>query len=188
MLHDRLPTTGPWPPLFAVMGAHGGAGASALAAMWAPSADTERRWPAHPDTTQRVFVVAREHMSGIAAAAEVLRSAQAPHLIPEGVQVCGLITVAARPGKPHKDVQRYLGTVSELVSHTYRVPWLPILIPLLHRQLPSWQPSDGVGLTKTTEKGELGTVPSSIASIGNQICNDLAAARTNEAHLALAQK
>lgn len=173
---EPLPVTGAFPPLFALVGAHGGSGAGTLARMWAPAADTHGCWPASSATTQRVFIVAREHMAGIAAAADLLRAA-AEGAVPPGVMVCGLITVAAHPGKAHKDVRRYAGTVGELAPHTYQVPWLKALIPMLPRQLPCWQPSDGVKATRSTEAGELASVPTVIAAVGAQICDDLAADR-----------
>lgn len=174
---EPLPVTGEYPPLFALLGAHGGAGVSTLAAMWSPAADTRQQWPASARTTRRVLVVAREHMTGIAAAADVLRAAH-DGLTPPGVSVCGLITVATGPGRPHKDVTRYAGTVAELAPHTYRIPWLKALIPLLHRELPAWKPADGVKVTRSDASGALASVPSVIASVGQQICEDLAADRT----------
>ena len=69
------------------------------------------------------------------------------------------------------------GTVGELAPHTYQVPWLKALIPMLPRQLPSWQPADGVKATRSTEAGELASVPTAIAAVGAQICDDLAADR-----------
>ncbi|WP_078113936.1 DUF6668 family protein [Gordonia sp. IITR100] len=173
---EPLPVTGEFPPLFALMGAHGGAGVSTLATMWAPAADTGRCWPTSPRTTRRVLVVAREHMSGIAAAADVLRAAH-EDTAPPGVQVCGLITVAAEPGRASKDVLRYARTVAELAPHSYRVPWVKALIPLLHRQLPTWRPADGVKATRASSDGVLASVPSAIAAVGQQICDDLAADR-----------
>lgn len=176
---EPLPTTGEFPPLFALLGAHGGAGTTTLATMWAPAADTGQRWPTSPLTTRRVLIVAREHMSGIAAAADVLR-ATADGSAPLGVTVCGLITVAAHPGRPSKDVLRYAGTVSELAPHSYRIPWVKTLIPLLHRQLPTWRPADGIKTTQTTADGVIATVPSPIAAVGHQICEDLAADRASK--------
>ncbi|MCK0515831.1 hypothetical protein [Williamsia sp. DF01-3] len=73
---DPLPVTGPYPPLFAVMGAHGFAGTTTLAQMWAPAADTGTSWPAHRATTQLVIVAARATIAGIRAAAHVLRAAE----------------------------------------------------------------------------------------------------------------
>lgn len=172
--HHPLPQRGKFPPLFALVGAHGGAGVSTLDRLWAPAVDTDRKWPAHQATTQRVFVVAREHMAGIAAAAELLRAADAGRA-PEGVRVCGLVTVAAHPGKAHRDVARYRATVGELVPRTYRIPWLSELIPLLHKQLPEWQPADGAKFTRRSDRGELLTVPGAIALVGHNLCADLLA-------------
>ncbi|QHN28975.1 DUF6668 family protein [Gordonia pseudamarae] len=177
ILHDPLPIEGRFPPLFALLGAHGGSGAGTLARVWAPAVDTNGQWPANPHTTQRVLIVAREHMAGVAAAADLLRAADAGHL-PPGVRVHGLVLVAAHPGKPEKSVRRYADTVSELAPHTYRVPWCSAFLSLLPSQLPSWKPSDGIKITKASRDGALASVPSAIAVVGDQICRDLDATRT----------
>ncbi|MGQ4618977.1 DUF6668 family protein [Nocardia sp. R7R-8] len=122
MRETPLPTTGAHPPLFAVLGAHGGAGTSTLARWWAPAADTGLAWPASPATTQLVIVAARLCMPGLTAAAERLREWHAG-LAPDGVQVIGLVLTAARPGKPPAVVRRYRDVVADLAEHVYQIGW-----------------------------------------------------------------
>lgn len=170
---DPLPVTGPYPPLFAVMGAHGFAGTSTLAQMWAPAADTGTSWPAHPGTTQLVLVCARATIAGIRAAAQVLRAAGRGE-IPDGVQVCGLIVVAARPGSCPKEISRYAGTVAELVPHRYDVEWFEPLMcaPEPHR-LPTWTPPRPGDRLPPKKAKFPDIVPEQIAAVGQQICTDL---------------
>ncbi|KZM70410.1 hypothetical protein [Nocardia terpenica] len=127
---EPLPVTGPHPPLFAVLAAHGGAGASTLARWWAHAADTGPAWPASPRTTQRVLIAARLCMPGLIAAAERLREYHAG-LAPDGVTVIGLVLSAARPGRLPAPVSRYRRTVTELVDDAvWSIRWHDELVLL----------------------------------------------------------
>jgi hypothetical protein len=170
---DPLPVTGPYPPLFAVMGAHGFAGTTTLAQMWAPAADTGTSWPANRATTQLVIVTARATIAGIRAAANVLRAAERGD-IPDGVQVSGLVVVAARPGNRPKEITRYANTVAELVPHRYDVDWFEPLMcaPEPHR-LPVWTPPRPGELPPPKKAQFPDVVPKQIATVGQQICTDL---------------
>ncbi len=167
---EPLPVTGPYPPLFAVMGAHGFAGTTTVAQMWAPAADAGQCWPAHPGTTQLVLVCARATITGLRRAATVLRAADQA---PPGVTVCGLILIAARPGRTPKDIARYAGTVAELVPHRYDLDWIePLMTHADPARLPLWTPGDPPPGKKTSWPQ---TVPEQIATVGQQICTDLRA-------------
>jgi len=157
------------------MGAHGGSGAGTLATMWAPAVDTQGLWPANQSSTQRVIVVAREHMVGIAAAAAVLRQADAGQ-IPPGVEVHGLVTVAARPGKSPKEVRRFAATIAELVPVWWQIGWVDELLSALPGDLPVWTPGDAVQVTRRSSTG-LATVPSAIAQTGLAIATHFADTR-----------
>ncbi len=165
---EPLPVTGPYPPLFAVMGAHGFAGTTTVSQMWAPAADTGLRWPAHPGTTQLVLVCARASLAGLRHAAAVLRAADQA---PPGVAVCGLILIPARPGRTPKEIARYAGTVAELVPHRYDLDWIePLMCQADPHRLPQWSPADPPPAKKT---GWPQVVPTHIATVGQQICTDL---------------
>lgn len=165
---EPLPVTGPYPPLFAVMGAHGFAGTTTIAQMWAPAADAGTSWPAHPGTTQLVLVCARATMTGLRRAAAVLRAADQA---PPGVVVCGLILTAARPGRTPKEISRYAGTVAELVPHRYDIGFIePLITHADPTRLPQWTPGDPPPGKKT---GWPQVVPDQIAALGQQICTDL---------------
>ncbi|MFB8004896.1 hypothetical protein [Nocardia sp. NPDC056000] len=137
-----MPTTGPYPPLFAVLGAHGGAGTSTLARWWAHAADAGLAWPASPRTTQRVVVAARECIPGLTAAADRLREWHAG-LAPPGVTVLGLVVTAVRPGKVPAAVRRYRRLVEELVDGSiWSIEWHDELIVFEIDELAQFMPND----------------------------------------------
>ena len=125
------------PPLFALVGASGGVGVTSLAQMWGPAADSDTRWPAHSDTTQWCLLVARLSMAGIDDAAARLREDERP----DGVDVFGIIWTPPRPGRIPKEVNRYATTVSELVEHSWSVPWIEELMLARRGGIAAWVPS-----------------------------------------------
>ncbi|WP_433678341.1 DUF6668 family protein [Nocardia sp. CA-119907] len=169
-----LPTTGAHPPLFAVLGAHGGAGTSTLARWWAPAADTGLAWPASPHTTQHVLVAARLCMPGLTAAAERLREWHAG-LAPDGVQVIGLVLSAARPGRVPALVRRYRAVVAELAEHVYDIGWHDELVTCELTDLAQYLPYDPAPSRRSRLRE---TVPADVHSAGTQIITHLAATRS----------
>ncbi|MBF6331805.1 hypothetical protein [Nocardia transvalensis] len=169
-----LPTLGPHPPLFAVLGAHGGAGASTLARWWAHSADTGLAWPASPTTTQRVVVAARGCIPGLTAAAERLREWHAG-LAPEGVSIVGLVLVAARPGRVPGVVRRYRRTVAELVDGTvWAIGWHDELIVRELDDLAQYTPFDPPPRRRARLTD---AVPADVHFAGSAITTRIAASR-----------
>ncbi|MBY8858601.1 hypothetical protein K7711_19135 [Nocardia sp. CA2R105] len=136
-----LPITGPHPPLFAVMGAHGGAGASTLARWWVHAADTGMAWPGSTHTTQRVVLVARDCIPGLTAAADRLREWHAG-LTPDGVAIVALVLIAARPGRTPAPVRRFRRTVSELAETVWSIGWHEDLLVHELGELARYTPSD----------------------------------------------
>ncbi|SIS23291.1 hypothetical protein [Williamsia sterculiae] len=167
------------PPLFAVLGAHPWAGASTAAAMWAPAADTEQAWPAHPTSTPLTVVVAQDTVKGLRAAARVLREPD-EGLAPPDAVVVGLLIRPTRPGRLRKDVAAFRDTVAELLDDrpVWTLPWLDALSgqpPVLA----SWAPGD----VPAKRDGPLDTVvPRRVAEIGEQICTRITTLR--DQHLA----
>lgn len=172
-----LPITGPHPPLFAVLGAHGGAGASTLARWWAPAADTGLAWPGSPRTTQRVVVAARLCMPGLTAAAERLREWHAG-LAPEGVSVIALVLTAARPGQVPVSVRRYRGVVAELVEDLYSIGWHDELITRDLADLAQYLPFDPAPPRRA---GLRDAVPADVHRAGSALLTRLAASRQDHA-------
>lgn len=172
-----LSTTGAHPPLFAVLGAHGGAGASTLARWWAPAADTGRAWPGSPRTTQQVVIAARLCMPGLTAAAERLREWHAG-LAPDGVEVIGVILTAARPGKPPATVRRYRAVVADLADHVYDIGWHDELVTRELIELAEYTPFDPAPPRRAPLTH---CVPRDIHHAGTDIITRLAAAHNDAA-------
>ncbi|GAA5104913.1 hypothetical protein [Nocardia iowensis] len=175
--HAPLPITGAHPPLFAVLGAHGGAGASTLAQWWAPAADTGLAWPASPRTTQRVLIAARLCMTGLTAAAERLREWHGGYA-PDGITVIGLTLTAARPGSVPSAVRRYRSVVAELVDDIYDIGWHDELVALERSELARYNPRDPTPQrhrrSRLTE-----SVPHDVYQAGANILSRLAASHTS---------
>ncbi|MEU6190821.1 hypothetical protein [Nocardia sp. NPDC047038] len=166
-----LAITGAHPPLFAVLGAHGGAGASTLARWWAPAADTGAAWPACPHTTQRVLVAARLCTPGLTAAADRLREWHAG-LAPTGVEVIGLVLTPIRPGKVPAVVRRYRALVTDLVTDVYDIGWHDQLLEIELGELAEFTPFD---LPPSRRAGLRHAVPADVHRAGTQIITRLSA-------------
>ncbi|MEU1527164.1 hypothetical protein ABZ413_33745 [Nocardia rhamnosiphila] len=179
-----LPTTGRFPPLFAVMGAHGGAATSTLARWWAPAADTDRAWPASTHTTQRVLIAARLCLPGLIAAAERLREWHAD-LTPAGVQVIGLVLTPICPGRVPTVVRRYRATVAELITPIYDIDWHDELATLELHELAEFIP--GNRPPSRRRAGLTEAVPAEVARAGADILARLSTERAAAHHATEAQ-
>lgn len=167
---DPLPTTAAHPPLWSVVGAHGGAGTSTLARWWAPAADTGLAWPASPATTQLVLIAARLCMPGLTAAADLLRQWHAGRA-PAGVEVIGLVLTAARPGTVPAVVRRYRSVVTDLVGPVYDIGWHDELVATELTDLAQFHPFD----PPPPRRARLRTaVPADVHRAGSQILTRLA--------------
>lgn len=171
---EPLPTTAAYPPLFAVLGAHGGAGASTLAHWWIHAADTGRAWPAAAASTQRVVVTARECLPGLTAAADRLREWRA-HVTPTGVDVVALVLIAARPGDVPRPVRRYADTIADLVDGAvHRIGWHEQLLECELDDLATYAPRDAPP-TRRRRRGDLrDQVPADVAAVGAAITDAIA--------------
>lgn len=121
---DRLPMlrfSGP-APLW-VVGAHGGAGESSLAALVPGWRATGHAWPVVAEQpSPPVVVVARTHARGLEAA-----RAAAVHWASGGVddvQLVGLVLVADVPGKLPKPLKDLAAHVSGGFPRVWSVPWV----------------------------------------------------------------
>ena len=168
---EALVCGGEHAPLWAVLGAHGGAGASTLARWWAPAADTGLAWPACQTTTQDVVIAARLCIPGLVAAAERLREWHAG-LAPTGVRVIGLVLTAARPGAVPKVVRRYRSVVAELVREVHEIAWHDELLATELPDLARYRPYDPVP-PRRARLSE--AVPADVHRVGAAIFTHLAA-------------
>lgn len=155
-------------PIAWAVGAHGGAGASTLARVIAPVADSGGRWPAK-DEHRYCVVVCRSTWTGLDAAHSAVLQAQAGDT--GGCEVLGVVIVADAPGRTPKPlVQRE--KVLEDLTRVWRVPYMQDFRVTSPEKLAVWTPSASTdqerkrGLRKAPATAE---VASCIADLGNEI-------------------
>lgn len=171
-----LPTTGAYPPLVAIVGAHGGAATSTLARFWAPAADSGQCWPASTVTTQRVVLAARLCMPGLVAAADRLREWRAEHA-PAGVTVVALVLTPPRPGRVPAEVRRYRDLVANLIDeHVFNIDWHDELIACELVDLAEWTPGQPVPRRRRRRR-ITESVPADVIAAGAAITRLIAASR-----------
>ena len=126
-----------WPPAFWLVGAHGGAGVSALSSMIAPAGDAGRVWPA-ADASPLCVVVSRSDVAGLEHAHDAILQAMAGDA--GDCEVVGLVVVDATPGRWPKPVSAQVDVLKELVE-VWHVPYLPQLrLVGGHDRLAEWTP------------------------------------------------
>ncbi|MFQ6397153.1 hypothetical protein ACLMAJ_27290 [Nocardia sp. KC 131] len=161
-------------PLVWLLGVHGGAGASSLAHVLAPAADSGRRWPGVFDRESPfVVLVARETIAGLTRAHDLLRQHHSGFA--GAAEVLGLITVAARPGRMPAEIRRYRDVVGSLAGQVWQVPWYEEWTLVEPENLPVWAPGDALP-PKKRKIDPLEEVPLEVRELGTDI---LAAVREN---------
>lgn len=151
MWHRAVPNpTGP-PPLLWLVGVHGGAGVSSLAASMSWAGDAGQRWPARIGLgadmdSPLVVLVARSHMRGINTLQRALLAHQ-QRATPAGSEVVGILTVSdsARPlpapvATRREEAERL---AHELGARTWRLGWLEPWRALEPHELAAWTPAQG---------------------------------------------
>ncbi|MEU1980402.1 DUF6668 family protein [Nocardia sp. NPDC019395] len=160
-------------PLVWLLGVHGGAGASTLAHILAPAADSGRRWPGvFERESPFVVLVARETIAGLTSAHDLLRQHHAGLAGPS--EVLGLVTVAARPGRMAPEIRRYRDVVASLAGQVWQVPWYEEWTLVEPEKLPVWTPGVAVTAQRRRRIDPLDEVPLDIRELGSEI---VAAAR-----------
>ncbi|PPF72630.1 DUF6668 family protein [Pseudoclavibacter sp. Z016] len=106
-----------------VVGAHGGAGESSLAALSPSWVATDHAWPhiASSSSRARVVLVARSNMQGLLAAQRAATQ-WGSGLVPF-VDVLGLVIVADAPGKLPRPLRDFAAVVAGGVPRVWKVPW-----------------------------------------------------------------
>ncbi|BFU43977.1 DUF6668 family protein [Krasilnikovia sp. MM14-A1004] len=102
--------------------AHGGAGATTLAAA-VGGVDVGCRWPDPNDEPARVLLVARTNAGGMRAASQALNAIREGRH-PAGMAITGLVLVADAPGRLPRDLVRRIKVLRACVP-VWRVPWVP---------------------------------------------------------------
>jgi len=123
----------PWPdcgatsPWWWWVGVHGGAGVTTLTrAFPTVSGDARRALPAGPQFGQSPFVVAvaRTHLEGLQRAQDFARQ-YAAGIVPPGLQLVGLVTVADAPGRLPPPVRKFHKLVAGAFQRVWEIPWIP---------------------------------------------------------------
>ncbi|AYF76242.1 hypothetical protein D7D52_23140 [Nocardia yunnanensis] len=149
MWHRAVPTRLARPPLLWLVGVHGGAGVSSLAASLSWAGDAGQRWPARIGLagdmdSPLVVLVGRSHLRGVNALHRALLAHQG-QATPVGSHVVGVLTVAdsARP-LPIPVAQRreeMEGLALALGARTWRLGWLEQWRALEPYELAAWEPA-----------------------------------------------
>lgn len=154
-------------PAWWILGAHGGAGATTLAHVWAPCADAEGAWPAGIDEaieSPYVVLVARESASGLTAAHDVLGAYYDDQL---DAELVGLVTVAAAPRLP-AEIRSYLDVVAQAAPAHWRIGWHRHWLVMEPADLPTWQIGDSAVQTRREQPQQ---VPADMAAAGGAIAD-----------------
>ena len=117
-IRDQRGTAALW-----LVGTHGGAGETTLAALVPEWQATGHSWPrAEATAPARVLLVARSNASGLRAAQAAMRQ-WAAGLVP-AVDVLGLVVLADAPGRLPRPLRDLLQVVGGGVPRTWSVPWV----------------------------------------------------------------
>ncbi|APA99853.1 hypothetical protein [Nocardia seriolae] len=186
MWHRAVPNRPERPPLVWLVGVHGGAGVSSLAASLSWAGDAGQRWPARIGLaadmdSPLVVLVGRSHLHGVNALHRALLAHQARGT-PVGSQVVGVLTVAdaARP-LPIPVAQRreeMEGLALALGARTWRLGWLEQWRSLEPYELAAWDPA--AGGSPIDDGDPTRTPPQPVRLLAEQI---LTAARTAGARI-----
>ncbi|WP_432524025.1 DUF6668 family protein [Kineococcus sp. SYSU DK006] len=106
-----------------VLGAHGGAGETSLAAALHGARAAEHRWPVHTDgTTSRVLVCARTSYAGLSAAQRALTDFASGAL--PGVHLVGLALLADAPGRLPDALRDFAQLVQGGAPQSWHIAWI----------------------------------------------------------------
>ena len=111
--------------------AHGGAGATTLAAMDENGGDAGNVWPINPDG-QNVIVVARETATGLKAAQTLARQ-WGSGVLP-AVNLLALITIPSQPGRSPHSIATAMKRTAGMYPRHYRANWNPQLLTVESHQ------------------------------------------------------
>lgn len=121
---DRLPIRDQKDPArLWLVGVHGGAGESTLAALDTTWTAGDHGWPRPPGhDPARVVLVARSNMYGLKRA-QLAATQWASGLVPH-IELLGLVVVADAPGRLPRPLRDFLQVIKGGVPRTWQVPWV----------------------------------------------------------------
>ncbi|WP_330179600.1 hypothetical protein OHB26_24505 [Nocardia sp. NBC_01503] len=182
MWQRAVPNRPARPPLLWLVGVHGGAGVSSLAASMSWAGDAGQRWPARIGIgadmdSPLVVLVARTHMRGMNTLHRALISHE-QHATPAGSEVVGIITVAdsARP-LPNPVIERRDDAedlARELGAQVWRLGWLEQWRALEPHEMAAWNPT--VTISPVDEGDPTRTPPQPVRHLAEQILTTARAA------------
>ncbi|MBF6135137.1 hypothetical protein IU501_19285 [Nocardia otitidiscaviarum] len=149
MWHRSVPVPPGRPPLVWLVGVHGGAGVTSLAASMSWAGDAGRRWPGrigllHDMDSPLVVLVARTHMSGVNALEYALLSHQ-NDATPAGSRLVGVVTVADSARPLPESVARRRQVVEaravDMGARAWRLNWIEPWRELEPHRMPVWDPA-----------------------------------------------
>ncbi|MGN2642258.1 hypothetical protein ACTD5D_40045 [Nocardia takedensis] len=163
-------------PLVWLVGAHGGAGVSSVAASIGFAGDAQRRWPTRVgfgdgDDSPLVVLLARTHMAGLAALHHTLL-AHLQSRTPAGVHLVGVLTVAdsdrplPTPVAMRRDTVESLAR-TDLEARTWRLGWVEPWRSLEISQLPRWEP--GRPVARRTDRDATRAPPAPVQGLAEQM-------------------
>lgn len=106
-----------------LVGAHGGAGESTLAALDPSWRAAGHQWQASDTDPQRCVLVARSNLTGLTAAQRALRQWATPATRP-AVHLLGLVVVADAPGKLPTPLRDLITLVGAGAPQLWQVEWV----------------------------------------------------------------
>lgn len=164
-------------PAVWMVGAHGGAGCSTLAAMMAPMGDAGQLWPA-ADESPLCVLVCRSTKYGLERAHQAALQARAGEA--GDVILLGIVVVDDSPGKCPKALERKISVMSD-VFRIWRIPYLTDLRMAIPDECAQWTPGDepvaSPGLLSSTKKVAFTeSVPAPIFAVAEEIFSSAAEA------------
>lgn len=139
---DRLPRRDVDDGAAWVLGVHGGAGETTLAA-WLDASPAGHAWPIAPSSAP-VLLVARTHAAGLAAAARAATE-WASGAVP--VQLLGLVVIADMPGRLPAPLRAAVRRLKGTVPATWALRYVPDL--RLDAEPPSTAPDAVIGTVRS---------------------------------------
>ena len=109
-------------PALVVVGCHGGAGESTLAALLPGAAEGSHAWPSPAETTVRVLLCARTSARGLQAASTALAQWMAGAVKTE---LIGLVLIADAPRKLPRTLRERARIIEGGAPAAWRIPWIP---------------------------------------------------------------
>lgn len=142
-------------PIAWLVGAHGGAGTTTLATMFAPFEDAGRQIPAE-DFPNTVILVGQAHKYGLRRLHEAILqfdSGQAGD-----AALVGVVLIHGVPGKVPRTLAGDIQRIRESApSHNlWEIPYIEAWRTALHRELPDWDPSNPPAADPSAGKGKRG--------------------------------